>query len=193
MKKAFLVVFAFSLLAAGSYAQTTPQADVAFGYSYLHLNASNNAPAINTNGFSGSLAYNLSGLFGVVTDFGVYHGSVSDTGLTATSYMFGPRFSFRSNDNFTPFVQGLLGGGHVNAATSGNTTVYRGLNAFAFSFGVGTDIAMARNGMIALRPQFDYVGLNNVLSTVNSERISVSLVFNLGVTDSRRAAPPQKD
>lgn len=180
MKKVFLVALAFSLLAVSSYAQNTPKADVALGYSYLHLNGSNSASGINTNGFSGSFAYNFTGLIGVVADFGVYHGSVSGTGLTASSYMFGPRLSFRSNKKFTPFIQALLGGGHVNSVTSGSTTVYAGLNAFAFSFGGGADIPIARKGMIALRPQFDYVGLYNAFNTVNSERVSLSLVFNLG-------------
>lgn len=180
MKKAVLAVLAFLFLALGSYAQNAPKADVALGYSYLHLNGTNSAPGINTNGFSASLAYNFTGLIGVVADFGVYHGSVSGTGLTARSYMFGPRLSFRSNHKFTPFIQALLGGGHVDSVTSGNTTVYAGLNAFAFSFGGGADIAMAKKGMIALRPQVDYVGLNNAFNTVNSERVSVSLVFNIG-------------
>lgn len=180
MKKALLAAFVFSLLAVGSYAQNTPKADVAVGYSYLHLNDSNGVSGINSNGLSGSLAYNVSGLVGVVADFGVYRGSVSGAGVTADSYMFGPRFSVRSNDKFTPFVQALFGGGHVNSATVGNTTVFRGLNAFAFSFGGGTDIAIAKHGMIALRPQVDYIGLHDVLSTTNAERISVSIVFNFG-------------
>lgn len=180
MKNVFLAVLQFSLLAVGSYAQNTPKADVALGYSYLHLNGSNGVSGINSNGFSGSLAYNVSGLVGVVADFGVYHGSVSGAGVTADSYMFGPRFSVRSNDKFTPFVQALFGGGHVSSATVGNTTVFRGLNAFAFNFGGGTDIAIARNGMIALRPQFDYIGLHNGLGITNTERISVGVVFNFG-------------
>ena len=180
MKKAFLAIFAFSLSTVGSYAQNTPKADVALGYSYLHVNGSNGVSGISSNGFSGSLAYNFTGLIGIVADFGVYHGSVSGAGVTADSYMFGPRFSIRSNDKFTPFVQALFGGGHVNSATVGNTTVFRGINAFAFSFGGGTDIAIAKSGMIALRPQFDYIGLTNVIGTTNTERISVGIVFNFG-------------
>lgn len=180
MKKLFLAALAFSLSAVGSYAQNTPKADVALGYSYLHFSSSNGVSGINSNGFDGSLAYNLNGLFGVVADFGVYHGSVSGAGITAESYMFGPRFSVRPSDKFTPFVQALFGRGHVNSATVGSTTVFRGLNAFAFSFGGGTDIGIARNGMVALRPQFDYIGLTNVIGTTNTERISVSIVFNFG-------------
>lgn len=59
MKKAIVAALAFLLLAVGSYAQNTPQTDVALGYSHLHLNGSNGASGINTNGFSASLAYNF--------------------------------------------------------------------------------------------------------------------------------------
>ena len=180
IKKLLLASLTFSLLAVCSYAQNTPKADVALGYSYLHFNGSNRASGINSNGFSGSLAYNFSRLLGVVADVGVYHGSVSGTGVNAESYMFGPRFSVRSNRKFTPFIQALIGGGHVNSATIGNTTVFRGINGFAFGFGGGTDVAIVKNGMIALRPQFDYIGLTNVIGTTNTERISVGIVFRLG-------------
>lgn len=192
MKKIFLAVLGSSLLTLSSHAQTTPQADVALGYSYLHLNGSNSVSGTNTNGFSASLAYNFTGLIGVVADVGVYHGSVSGAAVTAESYMFGPRLSVRSSDKFTPFVQALLGGGHVNSVTVGNTTVYPGLDAFAFSFGGGADIGIAKNGRLALRPEFDYVGLNNSFSTVNSQRVSISLVFHLGARD-RGVSAPKRD
>lgn len=176
--KTMLAVLAFGFLAAGSYAQT-PQGDVAVGYSYLHVNGQDGGTGLNTNGFSGSAAYNLTKMFGVVGDFGVYHGSEDGVGLTFESYLFGPRVSFRSNDRFVPFVQAVFGGAHQNAYTvSGVTTP--GTSNFAFSFGGGTDIAIAKSGMIALRPQFDYVGVRDSGTTTNAERISVSLVFSFG-------------
>lgn len=174
-----LAVLAFALLAAGSYAQDTPRADVALGYSYLHINAQNGVSGINNNGFSGSAAYNLTSMFGVVGDFGVYHGTVSGVGLTTESYLFGPRVSFRESDKFVPFVQAVFGGVHENSITVGGVTV-PGTSDFAFSFGGGTDIAIARDGMIALRPQFDYVGVRDSGNTLNTERFSVSIVFNFG-------------
>lgn len=179
MKKLIWAALAFSLLAMTSHGQNTPKADVALGYSYLHINGSSGASGINANGFSGSLGYNVTGAFGVVGDFGVYHGSESGVGITTETYMFGPRFSYRSNDRFVPFVQALFGGGHVNAITVGTITV-PSVNAFAFGFGGGTDIAIAKDGMIALRPQFDYVGLRNNGTTTNTERVSVGIVFNFG-------------
>lgn len=186
MKKASLFALAFMLLAQSSYAQNTPKTDVALGYSYLHFNGSNGVSGIKSNGINGSIAYNFSRLVGLVADFGVYHGSVSGAGITAASYMFGPRFSVRPNDKLTPFVQALFGGGHVSSATVGPTTVFRGLNAFAFGLGGGTDIGIAKNGKIALRPQFDYIGLHDAFSTTNTERIFVGIVFNFGQKYSRK-------
>ena len=179
MRKLLWVVLAFCLVAMTSHAQDVPKADVALGYSYLHVNGQSGASGYNNNGFSGSVAYNLTSAFGVVGDFGVYHGSVSGVGITFESYTFGPRFSFRQNDKFVPFVQALFGGAHENSITVGGVTV-PSANAFAFSFGGGTDIAIAKDGKIALRPQFDYVGLRNNGATTNTERVTVSIVFNLG-------------
>lgn len=177
--KMMLAVMAFALLAVGSYAQDTPRGDVALGYSYLHINGQNGVSGINNNGFSGSAAFNLTSMFGVVGDFGVYHGSVSGVGVTTESYLFGPRFSVRHIDKFVPFVQALFGGVHENSITVGGVTV-PGTSDFAFSFGGGTDIAVAKDGMIAVRPQFDYIGVRDNGTTLNTERVSVSLVFNFG-------------
>lgn len=179
MKKLIWIALAFCLVAMTSHAQDVPKADVAFGYSYLHVNGSNGASGLNTNGFSGSAAYNITSMFGVVGDFGVYHGTESGVGLTFESYMFGPRVSFRSSDRFVPFVQALFGGAHQNSITSGGVTV-PGSSNFAYSFGGGTDIGIAKDGKIALRPQFDYVGVNTSGSQTKTERVTISIVFNLG-------------
>lgn len=175
--KIMLAILAFSFLAAGSYAQDTPRADVAFGYSYLHINSNSTAglPSINSNGFSGSLGVNVAGPLGVAADFGVYHGSTSGIGITNESYLFGPRFSVHHIDKFVPFVQALFGGVHTSIANGGGST-----SDFAYSFGGGTDIAIAKDGMIALRPQFDYLGVRDSGVTLSTERVSASIVINFG-------------
>lgn len=175
--KIILAVLTFTLLAAGSYAQDTPRADVALGYSYLHINSKSSVglPSINSNGFSGSIGVNVTGPLSVVGDFGVYHGSVTGVGITTTSYLFGPRFSVHHIDKFVPFVQALFGGVHNSVSNGGGST-----SDFAFSFGGGTDIAIAKDGMIALRPQFDYIGVRDSGVTLNTERVSASIVFNIG-------------
>jgi outer membrane protein with beta-barrel domain len=175
MKKIMLALFAFSLLALGANAQETPKADVSGGWSMMHLNGSGGASGVNLNGFSASVAGNLNSWFGVVGDFGVYHGSPSGVGLTASTFTFGPRISFRRSDKFVPYVQGLFGGSHVSAAVGGFSG---SVNPFAFGFGGGTDIGMGHS--IAFRPQFEYFGLRSNGSTQNAERFSVAIVYNFG-------------
>jgi len=157
----------------GSYAQDMPKADVAGGYSMLHLNGSGGAPGTNLNGFGGSATFNANSWLGVVADFGVYHGSPSGVGLTASTYTFGPRISFRRSSRFTPFGQALFGGAHLSAlgATS---------NPFAYSFGGGSDIGLSSSGSISLRPQFEYFGFRSNGATQNAERFSVGIVYHFG-------------
>jgi outer membrane immunogenic protein len=173
MKKLMLAALAFGLLAMGSYAQDMPKADVAGGYSMLHLNGSGGAPGANLNGFGGSATFNATNWLGVVADFGVYHGSPSGVGLTASTYTFGPRISFRRSSRFTPFGQALFGGAHLSSfgATS---------NPFAFSFGGGSDIGISSSGNITLRPQFEYFGFRANGTTQNAERFSVGIVYHFG-------------
>jgi len=175
MKKIILALFAVSLLALGANAQDTPKADVSGGWSMMHLNGSGGASGVNLNGFSGSIAGNLNSWFGVVGDFGVYHGTPSGVSATAESYTFGPRISFRHSDKFVPYVQALFGGAHVKASAGGISAT---TNPFAFGFGGGTDIGMGHS--LAFRPQFEYFGLRANGSTQNAERFSVALVYNFG-------------
>lgn len=175
MKQIMLALFAFSLLALGANAQETPKADVSGGWSMMHLNGSGGASGINLNGFSGSVAGNLNSWFGVVGDFGVYHGSPSGASTTASTFTFGPRISFRRSDKFVPYFQALFGGAHLSASALGTTV---STNPFAFGFGGGTDIGMTEH--IAFRPQFEYFGLRANSTTQNSERFSVAIVYNFG-------------
>ncbi|MGB7022528.1 MAG: hypothetical protein WBD73_01910, partial [Candidatus Acidiferrales bacterium] len=119
MKKLIWAALVFSLLAMTSHGQNTPVADVAGGYSYLHLNGSNGSSGVSLNGFSASLGVNANNWLGIVGDFGVYHGSPSGVGLTAETFMFGPRISFRESNRFVPFAQALFGGSHLSASSGG--------------------------------------------------------------------------
>jgi hypothetical protein len=175
MKKFGWIGLALLFLAIPSHAQATPAADVAVGYSYFHLNGS---PGAGLNGVSGSLAGNLNNVLGIVADLGVYHGTPQGVGVTDTTYMFGPRFSDRMRNNFTPFAQVLFGGSHLSAsfpgAGSGST------NPFAYTIGGGVDVPIGTSEMVSVRPQFDYVGLHENGSTENCVRFSVGIVFHIG-------------
>ncbi len=174
MKKLLWVALACALFALPSHAQTTPAADASVGYSYLRVTGSN---GVNLNGVSGSVSYNANDWFGFVGDLGVYHGSPFGIGFTATTYTFGPRFSYRKDSRVMPFAQALFGGSHFSASSGGFGATS---NPFAYSIGGGADVPLGSSDRIGLRPQFDYIGFRSNGSTSNSVRISVAFVFHIG-------------
>ncbi|HEV2488449.1 MAG TPA: outer membrane beta-barrel protein [Candidatus Acidoferrales bacterium] len=171
MKKLMWAAVALSFLAVTSQAQDTPKADVAVGYSFLH------ATGANLNGFNGSVAFNVSSVVGIVGDIGYYHGSPSGTSINASSYTFGPRFSYRKMDRAVPFFEALFGGSHVSAAFGGFSG---SVNPFAYAFGGGVDLGISHSGKVGLRPEYDYIGLRSNGATLNTQRLSVGIVFHIG-------------
>ena len=172
MRKFLWVALAFSLLGMTSQAQEAPvpATDVTAGYSYFRIGGSG---GVNLNGVSGSAAYNVNNWLGLVGDFGVYHGSPSGVSETLSTYTFGPRFSYRASERFTPFVQALFGGSHFSALGASS-------NPFAYSFGGGADLALGTSGHVSVRPEVDYFGLRSNGSTANCVRISAAVVFHFG-------------
>lgn len=173
MKKLLLAALALALFPLASRAQDAPEADVSFGYSQLLVLRS---ISNSMNGGSGSVAFNVNNWLGAVGDFGVYSGSPGVSGLTAETYTFGPRFSYRKSNRFVPFAQVLLGGQHASAVTGG----FNGLNAFAFASGIGADIRLSSSGSVALRPLVEYFGFRANGSTANAVRTSIAVVYRFG-------------
>ena len=172
MRKAILVVGLILFSAAGSRAQDTPAAEVSASYSFLRFGVSD---GVNQNGGSVSVAGNVNHWLGLVGDVGGYHTTQSGATLNTYTYMVGPRFSMRQSGKVTPFVQVLAGGAHNTAAASGFSA---SANSFAFSAGGGVDLALSKH--IALRPQFDYIGLRSQGNTLNTLRSSIGIVFRFG-------------
>lgn len=168
---------AILILAGSALAQETPKVEISGSYSFLRFGA-------NQNGASFSVAGNVNSWFGVVGDFGFYHSSFqgipaiglgTSIGLNTDSFLFGPRFSMRSNRKVTPFGQVLVGGAHLSAGTNG---ISAAITPFAVSTGGGVDFAVAPH--IALRPQFDYILMRYNGSTQTGFRVSFGVVFGLG-------------
>lgn len=178
-KKIVLAGLALTLLAVGCYAQDASRVDVSLGYSYLRFNSSNGVSALNTNGGDASASYALTNALHVVGDFGITRAAPNGIGFTTWTYMGGPRFYFHLFHirKFKPFAEGLVGAAHVSASLSG---VSSAVNPFAFGFGGGVDVALFGRGRIALRPQFDYLGLRSNGDTTYAERASASIVFRIG-------------
>ena len=153
------------LLAMPSRAQSV---DASIGYSYFRLG---NSGGINQNGVSGSVSYNLNNYFGVAGDFGGYHASPGGVSLNTYTYLFGPRIMMHNPTRLTPFIQFLIGGAHLTAGNGGGSS-----NNLAFSFGGGVDFGILPH--LALRPQYDYVGIHSSGNTTNCSRVSISAVVH---------------
>ena len=156
----------------------TPRYEVGLNYSWLHVNSANQDLQRTGNGGSGSFAYNINSMVGLVADFGGYANTrINDRLLT---YMFGPRFSWR-HGRLTPYTQFLFGGAYVwnNLDTRSITQ-----NAFAMAAGGGLDYTLTRH--VALKPiQVEYV-MTQIDSTKgfgshqNDVRYSGGVVFRFG-------------
>jgi outer membrane immunogenic protein len=164
-------------------AQDTPKVDLFAGYSYVRDNPSTSGvDSFGLNGGSASIAYNANNWLSAVADFGGYHnGNILNTGVdgTLSTYLFGPRVSYRHSERFTPFGEVLFGVAHAGAnflGTSGSD------NAFAMSIGGGVDVRVSHR--FSIRPikidylltRFNETGTGAV--SQNNLRVSTGVVFH---------------
>jgi len=169
-----------SLFGATAHAQDTPKVDIFAGYSYLRLNPSTaGVSSFNLNGGSASIAYNAKSWLSGVADFGGYsNGNILNTGIhgTLSTYLVGPRVSYRHFGRITPFGEVLFGVAHASSAgTSGSD------NALAMTLGGGLDYKWSDR--FAIRPvkvdylmtRFSETGTSN--QTQNNLRVSTGIVF----------------
>lgn len=173
MKRLLWAALALSFLPTVACAQDVPQAEVSVGGSFFYILSGLTIPM---GGVSGSVAVNVNQWFGVVGDFGVYHGNPG-VSLTGETYTFGPRFSYRKTRRIVPFAQALFGGSHFSASTSG---ISSSGSEFAFTIGGGLDIGLGKSQKFALRPQADYFGIRDFGSTTNVARLSMGIVYRIG-------------
>lgn len=184
MKSKLLVslLAVFFLSAFSAYAQeTAPKFDVFAGYSYLQANPGvNGVNSFHLNGGNANVAYNVTHWLSGVADFGGYtNGNILNTGNSGTlsTYLFGPRLSYRHYRRFTPFTQVLLGTAHANSNSFGTTGSQ---NAFAMTAGGGLDVKVLDH--VAIRPfQAEYLmtrfGVGTLgTQTQNNFRVSTGFV-----------------
>jgi len=173
-----------SLFGAAAHAQDVPKFDLSAGYSYVRANpATTGIDSFNMDGGSASIAYNATHWLSAVADIGGYHANnILGTGVdgTLSTYLFGPRVSYRHSERVTPFGQVLFGdahiGGHNGLAFSSSN------NSFAMAIGGGVDVKVSHR--FSLRPvQVDYLltrfnelGLGT--QNQNSLRVTTGVVFH---------------
>src|SRR6266852_5766072 len=179
-----------SLLGFASLFGVTTQAqeerktiDVFAGYSYVRANpATSGADSFSLNGGSASIAYNFNGWLSGVADLGGYHNTnILGSGVdgTLSTYLFGPRVSYRRFSRVTPFGEVLFGVAHTGANFL-NTT--NSQNAFAMTVGGGLDYRVSSHFSVRAA-KVDYLLTRfNELNTTNTQsqnnlRVSTGIVF----------------
>jgi opacity protein-like surface antigen len=171
-----------SLFGVSAHAQDTPKVDIFAGYSYVRDKPSaSGVSSFDLHGGSASVAYNAKSWLSGVADIGAYHsGSILKTGTSGTlsTYLFGPRISYRHYGRVTPFGEVLFGVAHAGASVAGTSGSE---NAFAMSVGGGFDYRLSDH--FAVRPvKVDYLMTRfsetaNGGNTQNNLRVSTGIVF----------------
>jgi outer membrane immunogenic protein len=156
--RAVVSLLAFlSLSGAAVYAQETPKLDIFAGYSYVRENpATAGVRSFSLNGGSASATYHIKDWISAVADFGGYHnGNIlgTHTDGTLSTYLFGPRISYRSYHRILPFGEALFGVAHAGANVLGTSN---SRNAFGMAIGGGVDYRLTNR--FSIRPlQVDYL------------------------------------
>jgi opacity protein-like surface antigen len=161
-----------------------PKGNVFFGYSYAHADLVPGQGS-NLNGWEGSLEGKVFPLLGIVADFSGHYGGVKVPILcpgppcpsvhfsgNEKNVLFGPRLS-TSIGKFRPFVEALVGVGHVSASATG---VSNSNTSLATALGGGLDYRIIHG--IAWRFQGDYLQTRFFSSRQDNARISTGIVFN---------------
>ncbi len=177
-----LLAFA-SLFAVAAQAQERQTVDIFAGYSYVRANpATTGFNSFSLNGGNASVAYNVNGWLSGVADFGGYTNSnILGSGASGTlsTYLFGPRVSYRRFSRVTPFGEVLFGVAHTGANFL-NTT--NSQNAFAMTVGGGLDYRVSSHFSVRAA-KVDYLLTRfNELNTTNTQsqnnlRVSTGIVF----------------
>jgi opacity protein-like surface antigen len=174
------------------YAQevTTPRIETGLTYSFTRVNPGGNLSSYTANGGSGFVEYNLNHVVGLVGDLGSnYIGNVKGISIdnTTFTYLFGPRFNWRTS-RYTFYAQTLVGGARFsNAYDPAAPSPVLGIseNTFAAAIGGGVDYRLTDH--LAIKPiQLEYVMTQlpseyaNVNQVQNNLRYSAGMVFRFG-------------
>jgi hypothetical protein len=165
MRKPGLLIGILFLASLSAMAQ---KIDAFVGYSYVNFDAGGTTTGFN--GGVGSVAYNFTKHIGAVGEVAGYHTSPAGVDVTAITYLFGPKVSFKFGP-LVPFGQVLFGGIH---ASGGGVSE----DDFAAAFGGGVDLKVSHHFAVRLGQLEDlYTQVGG--GTQNSFRYSGGVVFRL--------------
>ena len=156
MTKSITLIAAGLLTAFVAGATDVPRYEVFLGYTYVRANQFNQNTGLgqeiggfDMNGGSAQFIYNFNKRWSGVADIGSVtkaNVGVINAGNTTTFYMFGPRYSFRTESRFTPYAQIVFGGAtrslsrQLNVLTDANIPVFPVVNPQGLFPGANTEI-----------------------------------------------------
>jgi hypothetical protein len=174
----------------------TPKYELAGMYSYVDYMPGGGFANFNSQGGTGSFAYNPSRWLGLVGEFGNYGftRNIPPTNNNAQggffTYLFGPRLNLRRFDYFVPFAEFLVGGfrGGKEITGAGNQS------SFALAAGGGVDVVFSKNWAWRFA-QIDYLMSNEsgpalaASGRPNNFRLATGLVLRWGFPPPPPPAP----
>jgi opacity protein-like surface antigen len=122
MKLRNLVIAGLFLCAATAVAQDFPKVETSPAFTYVHTSpVFGGTQGFNCAGAGGTIAVNVTSLFGVAADLGTCkafgldntYGVGSKVNGSEFTYVFGPRITIRKNEHFHPFFELNFGGERV--------------------------------------------------------------------------------
>lgn len=191
MQKLFLFAALTLALPVIAQAQESPRSEILAGYSYLRLD-DNGIDGLDRdlNGFIVAANFNIiKKSLGIKADVSGHFGDALTTILPRTDFrqylfLFGPQFTLRKSERFTPFAHVMAGFAY---AQSKNDTLGLDISdtGFAFAAGGGVDIKALSSRLAIRLLQADYVmtrfddGVGGS-TTSHNLRASTGIVIRIG-------------
>jgi hypothetical protein len=195
MQRLFFIVALTLVLPIIAQAQESPRAEILGGYSYLRLD-DNDIDDLDQdlNGFNVSTNFTLfRKSFGLKADVSGHFGDTLVSILPRTDFrqylfLFGPQFTLRKSERFTPFVHVMAGFAYTETK---NDTLGLDLTdtGFAFAAGGGVDIKALSSRLAIRLLQADYVMTRfddpsgSGSTTSHNLRASTGIVIRVGAVE----------
>ncbi len=174
------------LLPSASLAQDLPRGEVFGGYTVARIGGETWG-----KGWNASFARVITKEFAVVGDFSGYYKSASVRVLGASfsgsgkvhNFLFGPRYTYRARQNYTPFAHALFGATRISASgevTTPGTSVSESAAGTGFGMALGGGIDFKFKPQLSIRAfELDYF-LARKGGTTNGFRLSFGFVYRIG-------------
>ncbi|HWY57902.1 MAG TPA: outer membrane beta-barrel protein [Terriglobales bacterium] len=191
---------------------TFPRIETSPAFMFIRTPTSFTAPngtkfneSFNCAGGGGTFAYNFTSLLGIAADLGgcKYFGETvpalsSKLSGTDFTYMFGPRFTFRSASAFRPFFEVNFGGNRLSLSCNSGTPcsgITYTKDAFALTAGGGFDIKLSKKFALRLiQAEYLYTRFGNSCqfalcsdnNNQNSFRLKSGIVIGWGFPETEQ-------